>query len=414
MKIYQGATLVATVEKGEHFHRLRYTEDYLGSPQAIALSRSLPLSAARHENIKVLRWFENLLTENPLVLNSLQKQYKIPDISDPICVLERIGRDAPGAFTFTADYEEYDLQGTARKVSETEIGENLRRLATLTMPSSPRLSLPGVQPKTSYTLGQDGAWYEATGAIPSTHILKPPTPGNQNIQYVEHVIQRTAQRLGIESAHTSIVSFAGQPCLLVKRYDRRKTADGLSIRLHQEDLLQVLGRSRAQKYQFDSGPGIKELTQTVRQLAPLDEPTLWRLLAYNVAIGNSDAHAKNYSFLVTPHGYRLAPAYDLNSLIPYPHYSQQLAMSIGKNYDYRRISIADWKDAARRSGTDPDAVLEQVEYVNENVLCALEQTLAETGAHNAELEQIHNYVRQHFPPAGSSTGLYPTRWSGDL
>ena len=35
-------------------------------------------------------------------------------------------------------------------------------------------------------------------------------------------------------------------------------------------------------------------------------------MAFNVAIGNRDAHLRNQGFLLTPTGWRLAPVFDLN------------------------------------------------------------------------------------------------------
>lgn len=398
MKIYLGTTLAATVTPGMHYYRLEYAREYLEKPEAIPLSNSLPLSEKPLENQKVKRWFENLITEHSAMLEFLQKQYHISDISSPISILEKIGQDTPGAFTFAPDNQEPDWYGAARRVSEAEIGDALRRLATMNMPYTPRISLAGAQPKTSYALGDNGVWYETTGATPSTHIFKPPTPGNENIQHVEHVIQNASTKLGIPSAKTSVATFDGQSCLLVERFDREKTKSGETIRLHQEDLLQALGRARSPKYQLESGPGIKELIQTIRKLYPQDEPTVWRLLAFNVATGNSDAHAKNFSFLITPSGSKLAPAYDLNSLVPYPQYTQDLAMSIGRTYDYRHVTEQDWQQAAQKTDTDPNLVLEQVAYVNDNVVPALSEAINETGLDVPELNETFEYVRKKFPP----------------
>jgi len=44
--------------------------------------------------------------------------------------------------------------------------------------------------------------------------------------------------------------------------------------------------------------------------ADLDQ--LFRRVAFNVAIGNRDDHLRNHGFLLTPTGWRLAPAFDLN------------------------------------------------------------------------------------------------------
>ena len=39
---------------------------------------------------------------------------------------------------------------------------------------------------------------------------------------------------------------------------------------------------------------------------------LYRRVAFNIAIGNSDDHFRNHGFLLTPRGWTLAPAYDMN------------------------------------------------------------------------------------------------------
>ena len=39
---------------------------------------------------------------------------------------------------------------------------------------------------------------------------------------------------------------------------------------------------------------------------------LCRRVAFNIVIGNSDEHFRNHGFLLTPRGWTLAPAYDLN------------------------------------------------------------------------------------------------------
>jgi len=39
---------------------------------------------------------------------------------------------------------------------------------------------------------------------------------------------------------------------------------------------------------------------------------LYRRVAFNIAIGNSDDHFRNHGFLLTPRGWTLSPAYDLN------------------------------------------------------------------------------------------------------
>jgi serine/threonine-protein kinase HipA len=39
---------------------------------------------------------------------------------------------------------------------------------------------------------------------------------------------------------------------------------------------------------------------------------LYRRVAFNICIGNSDDHFRNHGFLLTPKGWTLSPAYDMN------------------------------------------------------------------------------------------------------
>ena len=39
---------------------------------------------------------------------------------------------------------------------------------------------------------------------------------------------------------------------------------------------------------------------------------LYRRVAFNIAIGNTDDHFRNHGFLLTPQGWTLSPAYDMN------------------------------------------------------------------------------------------------------
>ena len=39
---------------------------------------------------------------------------------------------------------------------------------------------------------------------------------------------------------------------------------------------------------------------------------LYRRVAFNIAVGNTDDHFRNHGFLLTPKGWTLSPAYDMN------------------------------------------------------------------------------------------------------
>jgi len=97
--------------------------------------------------------------------------------------------------------------------------------------------------------------------------------------------------------------------LLSERFDR--TADGR--RIHFASAMSLLG--------FDDGAGSStgngyldivdfilqgcvDVHQNLREL--------YRRVAFNVMFGNTDDHFRNHGFLLTPKGWTLSPAYDIN------------------------------------------------------------------------------------------------------
>jgi serine/threonine-protein kinase HipA len=78
---------------------------------------------------------------------------------------------------------------------------------------------------------------------------------------------------------------------------------------------------------------------------------------YDAASG-TDAHAKNYSLLISAGGEaRLAPLYDLSSQLPYPELiSQKVAMKIGDHYDIARVGLEDWHRVADTCALEKEQV----------------------------------------------------------
>jgi len=128
----------------------------------------------------------------------------------------------------------------------------------------------------------------------------------------------------------------GTPWLLVKRYDRIQTEQGIQ-RLHQEDFCQAMGIVPEMKYQREGGPEISDcfqLTRRVSSLPVIDIKALLQGVLFNVIIGNNDAHGKNFSLLYQGKQTRLAPFYDMISTIYYPELAAKMAMKIGSKYDF--------------------------------------------------------------------------------
>jgi hypothetical protein len=78
----------------------------------------------------------------------------------------------------------------------------------------------------------------------------------------------------------------------------------------------------------------------------------------NWLIAGTDAHAKNYALLLSSAGQvRLAPLYDLASVLPYPDFDPhriRLAMRLGGEYGLRNIGRRQWQKLAAELRLDPE------------------------------------------------------------
>src|SRR5262249_23548720 len=74
----------------------------------------------------------------------------------------------------------------------------------------------------------------------------------------------------------------------------------------------------------------------------------------------TDAHAKNYSLLLSGPQVRLAPLYDIASILPYDTVDKRkvkLAMKIGGEYKLDQIGSRQWQKFVRETRLDADAFL---------------------------------------------------------
>ena len=223
-----------------------------------------------------------------------------------------------------------------RWLSEGELGALLGDLpdrpllGTIDEEDGFRISLAGAQDKVGVLF--DGRRIGLSrGRPPSTDIVKAPIPGVFE-PVANEAFCGTAAAVGLDVAAATPRSAAGQEYLLVHRYDRDEAArpDG---RIHQEDFCQALGLVPAVKYENEGGPKVADCAGLISRhsAAPArDIIAFLDALLFNFAIGNNDAHSKNYSLLLDGNGaVRLAPLYDLLSIAVIEGASRALAMRYG-------------------------------------------------------------------------------------
>ncbi|MBS1672494.1 MAG: HipA domain-containing protein [Actinobacteria bacterium] len=226
-----------------------------------------------------------------------------------------------------------------------------------------RFSLAGTQGK--FALADiDGDWYWSNAGVPSTHIVKPARPDLRNLEAAESSALVLARAAGIAASPAEVAGFIDQTAFVTERFDRVSEGDVLR-RLHAEDLAQALGEGPGRKYKIQVG-AVAELLRDADATGRLARDFV-RQVAFNVLIGNADAHAKNYSLLLRPDSISLAPLYDAVPVGLYPSFDQKLAMKIGGTVFPQAAHPALWRKAARAMELDEDEVLGIVAGVAQKV-----------------------------------------------
>lgn len=364
-----------------------YDDEYTTRRSPTPLSLSMPLNRSRHTNRVVTAWLEGLLPDNLAVREEWGRRFEVSARS-AFSLLRHVGRDAAGAVqVLPVDVDPPDAAlrtGEVRRLSEAEVTE---MLVALTMrdngwevgEGAGRWSLAGAQNKVALHRLDDGTWAVPLDSTPTTHILKPTRADTRfaGLHVNEFVCLRAAGLLGLRVAEVDLVNFGGAKTLVVTRYDRGRTRGGAWLRLHQEDLLQAMSYRPEKKYQADGGPSVKNVAMLFSTLALPDRELVrsafFDALAYNVLVGGTDAHAKNYSVLLRGPRVALAPLYDVASYAPYlkEGESPRSSMKVGKNWQVRDVTAQDWAQVGAALGLDPDEALERVERLRQGLPDAL-------------------------------------------
>ena len=318
-------TPIATLMRGPEFRiRLEWRSEGierwgLGSP---ALSVGLPIGAPTGpRDMRGLDFFENILPEGP----ALERMAALAGVRpmDTYGVLAAFGRDCAGAIMVLPDGDRPGgNEGSGYSpMTPGDLQRVIGALGVIPLAAAPergfRPSLAGFQRKALLGRAGDGTWQFPSGDAPSTWILKPDGPHAMAAN--EATCLRLAAACGLPVPEAELLDVAGVPVLAVKRYDRRDAPAGdIPVRVHQEDGCQATATPPGLKYQEQGGPALRDLADVIRNFGdPRDVTGLLRRTTFNMAVGNADAHAKNFSILHEPDGLtvRLAPLYDVLSTV---------------------------------------------------------------------------------------------------
>jgi serine/threonine-protein kinase HipA len=212
-----------------------------------------------------------------------------------------------------------ELEAASRALESDEddnpgLDEQLRILLV------PGASLGGARPKASVSDPVGNLWIAKFPSVNDRH----------DTGAWEYVLHKLASRCGICVPAAEARRFGGAAhTFLVRRFDRRDAGG----RIHFASAMTLTGHIDGESASYLE---IAEVLTSQGAQAGKDLLELWTRIVFNIMASNTDDHLRNHGFLLTPNGWRLSPAYDMN---PNPD-SLGLALDIDDNDDALDLDLA--------------------------------------------------------------------------
>lgn len=384
-------------------YSFEYDDDYRADPATTPLSLSMPKATRRHPNKPVRAFISGLLPDSEAALQRLGRKYEVSP-NNPFALLRHIGRDAmrrgsdpSGGHCVARRCQPPRRHRMAhRRRPEPDLGGTRSEPGRLGPRTQHWTLEPGfyAQSKIALFRSEEGRWGVPRDSTPTTHILKPSMPNYQGHHLNEHLCLRAAQLCGLPAASTELLANDQYEVLISRRYDRVRES-GRWVRLHQEDMCQALSVPPIKKYQDDGGPGIQQIgsllisgsrSETRREHLQ----RMFDYVAFNAAIGATDAHAKNYSILLGSRDIQLAPLYDVATMLSYDQgRGLRAAMKIGNTWDMAKVTDEDWIITGRRLNLSADESLDRTKAIKEVIPAAFHQAADEARVPESLRQQAH-------------------------
>lgn len=211
----------------------------------------------------------------------------------------------------------------ASKEIEKSIDKNIlpekKWIAQLVQPGS---SLGGARPKAN-VIDNDH----------NIHIAKfPSLKDDYDAELWEHLCHLLAKDAGINAAETKVISTNEKfHTLLSRRFDRTENGK----RIHFASAMTLLGLNDGDN--ASTGHGYLDIVDFILSACTNVDANLrelFRRVAFNICVGNTDDHFRNHGFLLTAKGWTLSPAYDIN-----PTQNNHQSLLINNNTNLSDLSI---------------------------------------------------------------------------
>ena len=193
-----------------------------------------------------------------------------------------------------------ELIAASKEIERSEEANVLPEKRWIVQLVQPGSSLGGARPKAN-----------VVDADHSIYVAKfPSLKDDYDVGLWEHFCHLLAKNAGINAAETKVITINDKHhTLLSRRFDR--TEDGR--RIHFASAMTLLGLNDGDNATTGNGyldivdfilSGCTDVYTNLREL--------FRRVAFNICIGNSDDHFRNHGFLLAAKGWTLSPAYDMN------------------------------------------------------------------------------------------------------
>ena len=211
----------------------------------------------------------------------------------------------------------------------------------LKMLIAPGSSLGGARPKANVKDTDGNLWI---AKFPSRNDRK-------NVGAWEAVTMSLAKQCGINVSSFNVKRLSNKYLtFLTKRFDRAENGK----RIHFTSAITLLGYTDG----HTEGCSYLELLEWIgRYCCDVEEnlAELWRRIVFNIAVSNCDDHLRNHGFLLTPNGWALSPAYDLNP----QEFGTGLSLNINEHDNALDFSLA--IEIAQYAGITRDEANEAVQ-----------------------------------------------------
>jgi serine/threonine-protein kinase HipA len=320
------------------------------------------LTRIHSSRMRVPPFFSNLLPEGPLRKLIAKRR----DVSEnrEFFLLEYTGEDLPGAVVVRAE-SPVDAPPLPPETPRPLLAE-----------ASPLpFSLSGMQPKFSMIREGRSLTLPASGRG-GDWLVKLPDARAQLVPENEYSMMRWAKEVGLDVPEMELVSpskVSGLPSevgtlsgqvFAIRRFDRPAP----DKRVHIEDFAQVLGLYAPDKYESANYETVGNII--LRLGGPRDLEEFVARLVFITAIGNGDAHLKNWSLIYPDRvSARLSPVYDFVSTIQYIE-NDALGLNFAGSKRFENVSLASFEKFAKRLKLDPAPITAKVRATVEATLDA--------------------------------------------